>query len=256
MNLVVCDSYHFAYAPIPKNACTSLKYWILSLENRPPADVRAVHKSDVVPHITFEQFLASDRYEGFTTFVVLRDPYQRLVSAYLNKFVKQQWERTDEWLAGHWGQVARDIENRGVFSFADFVRYVDPGSGHALRDDRHWTSQDSLLGQFGFDFYIDFDALQSQMTPIFETCEVPHTLRSIPLLNESIGPTPRANGNERGLWNVSNLALSTLKDSVYGDFDNSELLEIVKSKYKQDYRLYFSRCHSDPRYTSPQRRIE
>jgi hypothetical protein len=84
MNVIVSEPGRIAYAPIPKNACTSLKIFFhepvkgIKFEGLPDH----VHGKFNYTAVDFEKFAADVDYFKF---FVARDPLERFVSAYNNR---------------------------------------------------------------------------------------------------------------------------------------------------------------------------
>jgi hypothetical protein len=136
------------YTFIPKNACSTLRY-SLAIHNgflREGDDPEWIHNNN-------ETFYAEQRQliEARYTFVVLRCPYRRLASAFLDKVVSA--DQVARVLVAKSGSTA-DIEAvRGpdihALCFADFVRTcLAPPSRYV---DFHWYPQVNFL------IYEDYD---------------------------------------------------------------------------------------------------
>lgn len=127
---------------IPKNGCTTLRY-SLALANgcvRGPDDFLWIHANNQ----TFAASLAELQRAPFT-FAVLRDPYRRLASVFLDKFVSKD-------------PVAWDFRRRQGDGFdlddLTFREFVTRISDRAERKaDEHWRPQVDFL------VYEDYDAL-------------------------------------------------------------------------------------------------
>jgi tetratricopeptide (TPR) repeat protein len=141
------------YCSIPKNGCTLLK--VNMVVNGPAredylASGLTVH--DYAKKITAEEWpdgaFTSDAYFRF---VVLRDPLQRLVSAYLNRIVRSRND-LEPYDALQISRTIRDAQTRlGIphdlersISFEEFVRYVS--TAQDVECDRHWMRQVDLVG--------------------------------------------------------------------------------------------------------------
>ena len=82
----------YLYQPIPKNACTTIKTLLLEVEGLPvDQNVWRRHQKEYnrfpgTNHLTIQEQL--DIFEGRTDtfkFVIVRNPYARLASAYFDK---------------------------------------------------------------------------------------------------------------------------------------------------------------------------
>ena len=135
---VLQDVYYFptakcVFSSVPKNGCTTLKASLLQAEGV-PFSLTSIHK-------VAEQFRlrSAHVHEGARSIIVLRDPVERAVSAYVDKIIM---------LAEHW---ARDVVNATLqgtglvdspvadLSFREFVNFVRLVPNDAL--DRHFRPQ-------------------------------------------------------------------------------------------------------------------
>ncbi len=119
---------------IPKNACTSLRV-SLALANGAigsTADWTWVHSNNA----TFAATLP-DLARAPVTAVILRCPFQRLASCFLDKIVS----RTGEFWALH--RRSRDVIDPDRFTFRQFVEWI--GKPGFLRADLHWRPQADFL---------------------------------------------------------------------------------------------------------------
>jgi len=143
------------YTYIPKNACSTLRY-SLAIHNgylRPGDDPEWIHNNNAT-FIADRRLLAEAEY----TFVVLRCPYRRLVSAYLDKVVGASV--LARVLVAKSG-APEDIEavrapDIHALSFADFARIcLSPPSGAV---DSHWYPQINCLVYEDYDDWFSVEA--------------------------------------------------------------------------------------------------
>jgi len=139
---------------IPKNACTSLRV-SLAMANGVIADTSDwtwVHQNNT----TFSASLP-DLAKATATAIVLRCPYRRLASVFLDKIVS----RGNELWTLH--RKSRDVIDPDQLTFRDFVAWIrKPGF---LRADIHWRPQsdylvyetyDRVFGMEDLDDFADF----------------------------------------------------------------------------------------------------
>src|SRR5438128_1729082 len=135
--ILVVERYGLLYRPIAKNACSSLKRMMVTLSDIEGKELMLsapnIHDS-IDQHRTGAKLLdlEHDRAVALLTnpdvfkFAVVRDPFERLVSAYVEKFVIN---RTTPGNRQHTGPVVGAVQggppdfDRGI-TFADFVRTV------------------------------------------------------------------------------------------------------------------------------------
>lgn len=142
---------------IPKNACTSLRV-SLALANGAIAstdDWTWVHQNNA----TFSATL-SELARAPVTVVILRCPFRRLASTFLDKIVSR---RSDFWAL--YGK-SRDQIDPDRFTFRDFVDWIEkPGF---LRANIHWRPQSDFLVYDRYDHVFGMDAL-GEFAALFST---------------------------------------------------------------------------------------
>lgn len=137
-----------AYNRIKKNANTSVLLLLRELETG-TSEARAEAKWNVP---TLLDMAPADQHQiaGLSFFVVIRNPYSRVLSAFLDKFRHAKYQRKH-------GRFA--LTPAG---FAQFVAWLDTGG---LARDAHWDLQEKLiavpLGQF--DRVIRFETFREDM---------------------------------------------------------------------------------------------
>lgn len=162
---------------IPKNACTAVKHWMLWA-----AGIDTSHLNHGEVHEFARDRLGIERIsrrdmrrlrESAFTFAVVRDPVDRVASAYIDKFIRQDpmnlhakgvveaarfgtrvrltaRERFEA--GGRWVEERSDprIDYRAGVSFAEFVAYLESTPNERL--DAHYRPQADFLRLSGFRF--------------------------------------------------------------------------------------------------------
>jgi hypothetical protein len=150
--MMVAERHKLFYIPVAKCACTSLKSLMANLAGVDRA--KLAQELDIhfvtdkfrtgallkdMPLDRAREILASDRYFKFS---VIRDPLERLVSAYLEKFV---YNRHNPDNLVHTGPVIRSVQgtqetdlDKGI-SFNQFLGYIVAQDPFDL--DNHWRPQ-------------------------------------------------------------------------------------------------------------------
>ena len=162
-------SYYFinhnlkiVYCSIHKNACTLFKHLIVDHSSRKEEYERSQQN--------IHQFLASRRgniypllscleSSDYFKFVILRNPFARLASAYLDKFAKHPFPESFA------RDVIREVQQfLGVevnieksITFTQFVEYLARTKDRNLND--HWRPQNTFIGSVKFDFVGPFENL-------------------------------------------------------------------------------------------------
>ena len=148
---------------IPKNGCTNLRYSFAVANNliSSPEDIDWVHSNNQSMNANLESIQNSDY-----SFVILRNPYERLASAFWNKFL----DNSEEDLIDQSGEIFRNLLNKNnsrneINSFKDFVNnlWEDP---LLISKDTHLRYQTDFLLLSNYDNYFslnDFQHLQEEL---------------------------------------------------------------------------------------------
>ncbi len=192
-----CRERGFIYCPIPKVACTSLKDWLDGLVaepgDQPSADPRVVHARVLercgLRNVSRRQARLICADERFIRFALVRNPWERLVSSFLNKFVplersaqralvRRSRLRTRQRLtlvsADEPQSATAAVDRVEGFTFREFVDYVS--TERPLKLDKHWRPQHLFLAAHRFDFVGRFESLSVDFSRICELVGLEPTL--------------------------------------------------------------------------------
>lgn len=158
----IARNHRILYCPIGKNACTFLKRAMVKLTDHPQQTVirQSVHllTDRVKTGLQLSDYGAGQITDflgdpDLFSFALLRDPERRLLSAYVEKFVKNRTENAN--LTYHTSPVVNAVQaaqgseapdyQRGI-SFRDFVEHVVTQPPERL--DPHWRPQYLYLGAY------------------------------------------------------------------------------------------------------------
>ncbi|WP_309381107.1 sulfotransferase family protein [Cerasicoccus frondis] len=197
---LINPKHHFIYCPIPKVACTSLKHWFIhSLgEDIDFKDISEAHahvdKNYTLLHTDRRQ--AKHAIHHYQRMVVVRNPWSRIVSGYIDKFVREPFNppKADVMEAiyrrkGHqvnrtgtyiWKTMGQEIKmpmdpaipyHEGI-SFQDFVEYLSLTPNREL--DAHWLPQHSFLGKYQFQWVLKVEDLNHDVTQFENAINMPN----------------------------------------------------------------------------------
>ena len=165
---LVSHRYRFIYCPIPKNACSSLKEWYLLTQGMDRHD--PAWPTDV--HIYCQERALTDPADlerGYFTFAFVRNPWSRLVSGYVQKFLGD-WDISS---SPSRAVVEEIYLSRGLapdhaksITFRQFVDYVEAHEDRGL--DPHWKPQHCFLRYTSFDFIGRVENLAADFKSIVE----------------------------------------------------------------------------------------
>ena len=182
-NIIVNDQHKLLYCAVPKVACSNWKR-VLMVLNGDATDPWKIRTADVHNRtLGYFRYLSEYRPEEivhrlstYFKFMFVREPFERLVSAYRNKFVdsynltlfKELWGRfiirryrlhPDE----------RALRTGEGVSFPEFVDFILTASPRLMN--RHWMSYDSLCHPclVHYDFIGKFESLRTDVGELLRT---------------------------------------------------------------------------------------
>jgi hypothetical protein len=214
---------------IPKNACSSLRL-TLALANGILSNKEQhgfIHKNNHLFAATIRDISECD-----FSFVILRSPYRRLTSVFIDKFLKRA--PLCEKIVG----ASRLDEAFGSYTFRDFIHAIYEDK-KLLLSDAHWIPQSNFL-------------LFEEYTQVFRVEDMKHCSRMIKKL---VGvdfidarPLTKHGSDSSRIENVEcayklsvNELIAMKKRGFVPDatnFFNNELSELTRSIYKEDFYHY------------------
>lgn len=171
-HFLVNPRHHFIYCPIAKVACTSLKLWVLAVAGDSPAPPFNEHLEVLRHSLRQMGHRAACRVlndPDYFSFAFVRNPWSRIVSAYLNKF--QSVNVTSQPVLAKLraaGDSAQEL--RTDVSFREFVEFV--ARGNPQKFDEHWRPQHMFLKETRLDFLGRFEHLARDFAWVQERLEI------------------------------------------------------------------------------------
>lgn len=216
------------YSFIPKNACSTMRT-SLAIENgviRDSTDFNWIHHNND----TFAASLA-DLARAKYTFTVLRCPFARLLSVYLDKFLERNpvaWRYLDL------HKKAIGLED---VTFEFFVKSL--GKAHIRNGDIHWMPQTSFLV---YDDYDDYFALEdfSMASQVLKDKIGLDLVDARPLTQHGTDGFKRLRRKKPYALPPLELLLAKKAGAVPSleSMYTQELVKIVRRAYKSDIALY------------------
>ena len=254
------------FCAIPKNANTLFKTMLVENSNHSTeykqgnANVhryfrenREFEKDFMITDISY-----LDQPEYFK-FVILRNPFQRLVSGYINKFVVEKIGRRKKRVpvkpVSAQGKIIRDVSNfLGIqpdfeksVTFDQFIRYLSRTKDFNLNI--HWRPQHTFLGLGLFKFKYDLIGKFEDLDPVIEYIEKKFNIKvSKNVISDSHRTNYRDFPNNEGLCHkypddFINLDVLPRCNQLY----TPELEELVRVRYAEDIALYEREFNVTPR---------
>lgn len=200
------------YFSVPKNACTSLKRLMCRIEGREPPE--GIHLGQAGRHLAYSppsEILEMIMSPDWFRFCFVRNPYDRLLSAYkskigLPKIKEDRFLPVDEQIRRHFGYP----ETGHVISFQDFVSWI---ARDESQWDDHWEMQTRTLRTdvVSYSFIGRFESIERDLVEVFGRIGV------VPIPLEKVNVTPQTSG-----------VVSY----------NQELADIVYGLYKPDFDAF------------------
>ncbi len=209
-----------------KCACTEIKRWYAAASGMPcapdmPAEaLHALIGYGDTPYTYIERGL----YLRYFKFVAIRNPYKRLVSGFLNKYV-----------------VEKSRPNHGWTTFAQFVAALEADPEYRLVDLHHFVPQTgeafpvALRRRWRWDAVVDVDRFATDMARINQHLEL-----DIPIGHSN--RTPRIGNPVARAWDLSIEELSQCSPT-YAEFYDDSLRARVREYYRQDFEYFASLGH-------------
>ena len=219
------------YSFIPKNACSTLRL-SLAIANGCLAeaeDFNWIHQNND----TFSCDLASLATASYT-FVVLRCPFSRIASAYLDKIVGhtvEAWQMYDS---------IKRVSEIGTISFDFFVRELTRPTFRNCNP--HWRPQVDFLVYAEYDDYFCLESFTHATDTLKEKIGL-QVVDARDLTNHGLGTLTQI-GDIGEFSETSAMDILAMKYSKQSPSPKSlfteELIELTRNNYKQDIDLYKS----------------
>jgi len=223
---------------IPKNGCTSLRA-SLAIANGfiPNLDkLDWIHNNNA----TLGMASFSELQKAKFTAIILRCPYRRITSAYLDKFCRS---RIDSKI--YMEHLGLSNAAQKSFNFLDFVRSLCLSKN--LNFDVHWTPQISFMVYEKYDKYFNLDGDAKLIAPYlqkkcgFNFIDVTKITNNGTRFYEKVGSYEEYSKIDHS--HIGKLILSNSAPS-YASLFNGEIKEIIRSIYREDIDLFSRELNS------------
>jgi hypothetical protein len=258
--ILALQNHKILFCPIAKNACTSLKRLMASLsaiEHRRLLLAEDIHRG-IDQYRTGLKLLDLDldqareimRSDEYFKFAVIRDPFTRLVSVYLEKFVINRLRKPNHY---HTGPVVAAVQGREdpdferSITFAQFVRHITTQPADTL--DPHWKPQVLYLEGIHYDRIYRMDQLDLLCQDL--ALRVGHAVQ-----------LERQNVSQKSQSRFAPEALHQYADEMRRpqiidkrSFFDSELMYAIAEYFTDDYRLYVAAAKVTRRAEAPMQKV-
>ncbi|MGF1489031.1 MAG: sulfotransferase family protein [Prochloraceae cyanobacterium] len=247
---IIDRKYNFIYCPIAKVASSSMKRMAIELSDlKNKTEILKLPKESIHAYVSHTLTLAANysyleameilEDSKYFKFVIVRNPWERLASAYLNKFVWNRDFQKPDLTPKYIKKVIQDVYNKqGLepnyqrsITFREFVDYLCDTEDSKLNG--HWCPQYLYLGKMKYDLIGKVENLSQD----FEYIKTKLNLEiDLPWTNKT---QKKQEHHDRNYSDYRPLQLSEL-ERLPGDRQlyTPDLIELVAQKYRQDIEMF------------------
>lgn len=226
------------YSFIPKNACSTLRL-TLAIENgcvRGPDDINWIHHNNETFAASLSELLTADY-----SFVILRDPFARLASLFLDKFVSFGPEAWDFFVQG------RRKVPMAELTFRKFVSTLKP----IFRGNIHWRPQVDFLVYEEYDDYFCLEEFDAAIRKLKERIDL-DVIDARPLTLHGLDHLKRLDDGKQ-YSDTPALDLAVLRRDGFvpqlSQMYDQDIIDIVSDLYEDDIRFYREKTGRDVSYS-------
>ena len=210
------------YTFIPKNACSTLRYSIAIANGflGDISDINWIHQNNPT-------FMSTQREVALAsyTFVVLRCPYTRIASCFLNKIVDEEFKFNDA------------MGNKISLNFHDFLSIIKSQDRSEM--DQHWRNQSDFLHYERYDDYFSLESFSEAINSLGDRGFTVHDTRAA--LKHDLSNMKRVDGDfsktkQEELQKMKEKGFLPSYKSMFGDVE----IELANDIYNDDINLYKS----------------
>ena len=212
-NIILLDEYKIGYVPIPKSGCSSIKFAIAEFLNL------GISKKRIHSELKMTKIQKKSDFEDFFIFSIVRNPIDRIYSAYKSKITKDPNKESPSLINGVQKALAKYYGD-AFYGGMSFQKYLEKVSEiKDLHADEHFRSQYFTLHDEDGNLFCDYVG------------NLENVNYDIKILSEKHG-LPFDNIGHFG--NKANY----ITDDLQKIYDNEELKKIIFNRYKLDFEAF------------------
>lgn len=224
---LVNHKYKIIYCAIPKNASGFLRRWFLILSGHNTDDLPSKNIGKLLSPYILKNKKLINKYNKFS---FVRNPYSRLVSAFINKFSihnKQVHKITHPVISYIQKNIDNNVNEYNI-TFKHFAEYLYQKNNLKNEDD-HWKPQWMFLNNIDFNFIGKIETFNENFKKL-------HDLFSLPYIKKMPDITNKHNYENNTTYNASNINISKLSEM--------KILPYYKCFFDKDIEIKMSDIYS------------
>jgi hypothetical protein len=233
-NHILTPNPKTCYCRIPKNACTLIRYGIAAKfklidTDKPLEAITWVNKNT---EYLVKKFKDSEKIKAPNQFVILRNPFERILSSFLDRVVNRK-DKIDHLLK------KKNIVLNGMVNFEKFVEDILP---HIYTENPHFVPQYLFMRKkIRYNYIIDIKNLNKMIKSgqFYDLLNIDEYQTDI--LSKHTNSI-KLNMNFKNAYKMPLKEIKYLNKhyiSIYEKcFSNDKINKIIQNLYKKDYQIY------------------
>ena len=257
-SVIISDQHKFAFIHIPKCGGTSVtdanpelrtQYLLHDLKQHEALGVLQWPLPVHLPLWALAKYFPGyfDRICEYSSFAVVRDPYERFASATI-QHCREFLGQTNAELAGKRmitaaRKVVQDLQGSPTWLDSRYVHFI-PQHQYVFHDDRRIVGELDLIGQFDrLNGFLESKGLNQIAIKVRKNPTVEPATEAVALVLNSLKPIYRRvlpEGIKKGLWQkMIDMGVYTSRHDA-GEWvrKDAELSEFVRTVYAKDFQLF------------------
>ena len=216
---------------IPKNGCSNIRYSIAKKNGA----IGSVEEIEWI-HQNNDSFNASlgEALQAEYTFIILRNPYKRLLSFFLDKLCHTQEEQAEK----SYEHAQKVFNFNGNKTYSDFIDYIWENTD-SIYNDEHTRPQSDFLLYREYDDYFSLEKIKEASKQIFEKSGIQiDDIRDKNSIYTSKGSEKYQEISHETKANEIKGLLDQNKKPVIENMYSDSMIQKVSTLYLQDILLY------------------